>query len=990
VKKIYRSVPSCSFIRLNRFFLLVLILLPVLARSQGWYNHPELNWQTFETEHFILHYHQGTERSAREAAIVAEKVYDPITSIYQFEPDSKTHLIIQDTDDYSNGAAYYYDNKIVIWALPLDFDLRGSHRWMQNVITHEFTHIVQIGSAMKFPRHVPGVYLQYMGYEKEKRQDVLYGFPNSIISYPLPGTAVPPWLAEGTAQHMFKEAKFDFWDSHRDMILRDKSVHNKVFSLADMNTFGKRGFGNECTYDHGFAFVEYLVNRFGEDVLRRISESLRKPYNYSIRKALKDATGIDGLLLHADWVEQMYGKYKRELSSVTAHEVKGTILESEGTTNIHPVWAPDGKRFAYLSNRDNDYFGQTDLYIFDFSDSSTQKIMSGVQTAPAWVNDSTLVYTKRGKPNKNGSRYFDLYRYALQDEDEERLTHDMRLTSPVYNPAENKLAAITTYDGTSNVMISDADSIDFRPLTHQSNGLQMFSLSWNSGRLLVDAVYDQGRSLYEADSSGKLTLLSNEEWDTRDPLEKYGLSLAARDKSGIFNLYASTDRGEGYITNVVGGAFMPDVSADGKILYSLYENSRYTIALLDTMIFLPEDEVGYGPEYYQSNPSSELIDNGSTAEARPYTDTMSKPFFLPRLMVDYNTVKPGFYAYANDVLDKLSVFGGASLNTLGDKDLFLLFEFRKYRPTFFTNIYWISRNIHQNLMYNGYYPVESDLTIQFFSADIGARFPIGLNKFWLQYTYTNYREIINQVIRESDNTVIGQGGLSFDYYRGHRLSLRWNLKQRKAEFAGNMLPSNGFQINTVTAYEWNNFMDGFGFNEEYSTYQPEFKPNNTARIEVQADKNWTLNHSHKIVSTLETRLAWLSNHDINDFFQFYGGGMIGMKGYTFYDSTLTGTSLLITTAAIRVPVFMERSIPIGHVNFQNLTLGWIAQAGGGFYGNLQEWIKNRNYKISTGVELRLSGYSFFAYPTAFTYEYHVPIGDADKRGKHYFKLLFDF
>ena len=29
------------------------------------YNHPELNWQTFETEHFQIHFHDETEMTAR-------------------------------------------------------------------------------------------------------------------------------------------------------------------------------------------------------------------------------------------------------------------------------------------------------------------------------------------------------------------------------------------------------------------------------------------------------------------------------------------------------------------------------------------------------------------------------------------------------------------------------------------------------------------------------------------------------------------------------------------------------------------------------------------------------------------------------------------------------------------------------------------------------------------------------------------------------------
>ena len=167
-----------------------------LGFSQNWYNHPELDWKTIETEHFLIHYHVETHRSAKETAAVSEKIYIPITSFYEFEPDSKTHIIIQDTDDVSNGMAYYYDNKIIIWALPLDFDLRGSHRWLNNVITHEFIHIIQIGVAMKYPRRFPASFFQLMSYEDEKREDVLYGYPNVLMSYPLPGVSIPPWLAE--------------------------------------------------------------------------------------------------------------------------------------------------------------------------------------------------------------------------------------------------------------------------------------------------------------------------------------------------------------------------------------------------------------------------------------------------------------------------------------------------------------------------------------------------------------------------------------------------------------------------------------------------------------------------------------------------------------------------------------------------------------------------------------------------------------------------
>ena len=155
---------------MKRIFLHIILLSVV--HSQVEYNHPELDWHSFDTEHFKVHYHDETEMTAREAAVVAEVIYPKITEFYEFEPYQKTHLILIDPDDYSNGAAYYYDNKIMIWASPLDFELRGSHRWLQNVITHEFAHIVSLQKSMKAGTRIPGAYFQLMNYEDEKRPEI--------------------------------------------------------------------------------------------------------------------------------------------------------------------------------------------------------------------------------------------------------------------------------------------------------------------------------------------------------------------------------------------------------------------------------------------------------------------------------------------------------------------------------------------------------------------------------------------------------------------------------------------------------------------------------------------------------------------------------------------------------------------------------------------------------------------------------------------------
>ena len=155
----------------------------------------------------------------------------------------------------------------------LDFELRGTHPWLWNVVTHEFTHIIQIQTAMKFGRKMPGIYFQWLGYEKESRPDVLYGYPNVIVSYPISGFVVPPWFAEGVAQYNNPALGYDTWDSHRDMILRMYMIDGNPLSWNEMAFFGKNSLGNESVYNSGFSLVGYIGQKYGDDKLQAISET---------------------------------------------------------------------------------------------------------------------------------------------------------------------------------------------------------------------------------------------------------------------------------------------------------------------------------------------------------------------------------------------------------------------------------------------------------------------------------------------------------------------------------------------------------------------------------------------------------------------------------------------------------------------------------------------------------------------------------------------
>nr|HPN38402.1 biopolymer transporter Tol [Melioribacteraceae bacterium] len=293
---------------INLFLFLFIFVVSLNAQFNEF--HPEYDWFTIRGKNVVVHYHKEAERTARIVCKIGDEVWEPITSLYEYEPET-VHYIIKDIDDYSNGATYFFDNKIEIWSSSLDFDLRGSHNWLRNVITHEFTHMVQIQAGMKLTRTVPAFYLQFLNYEDKRRPDILYGFPNVVVTYPIATINIPSWFAEGTAQYQRKELNYDNWDSHRDMILRSYALDGNMLTWNQMGVFEKTSLGSESVYNSGFALTRYISQKYGEDKLKLITKRLGKWKNFTIEAAFEDVLGKTGVEIYAEWRSFLEQDYKK-------------------------------------------------------------------------------------------------------------------------------------------------------------------------------------------------------------------------------------------------------------------------------------------------------------------------------------------------------------------------------------------------------------------------------------------------------------------------------------------------------------------------------------------------------------------------------------------------------------------------------------------------------------------------------------------------------
>jgi len=1005
---------------LGRGVLLIFFLLAsgptayLQAQDDPEFTHPELEWSTIETPHFYVHFHNGAEHTGKLTAKIAEEVYAPITSLYGYEPDGKIHFIIKDYDDISNGAAYYLDNKVEIWASAMDFELRGTHNWLRNVITHEFTHIISLGAARKITRHIPAFYLQSIGYEKEKREDVLLGYPNRIVSYPLPFTTVPPWFAEGVAQYQLPELQYDLWDSHRDMMLRTAVVEGKMLTYSEMNSFGKNSIGSERVYNQGYSFSGYIAGRYGIEALKKISNNMRSPWRFSFDSAIKKAVGKNGAELYREWKNYLEEKYAAQLRGIQAHKVDGELLQPKGSANFFPRWSPDGKSLGFLTNAGADYLGQTVLVIRDEASGKMKAIKGGVHSAFSWSPDgSQIVYSRKSENNRGRSAVYDLYVYDLKSGKEKRLTESARAQSPSWSPDGKFIACAVNGDGTQNLALFDLEKKKLKILTAYKNQEQVYTPQWSpdGGKILFGYSLLRGRDLYFYDLGAEQISPvfadspnnGNHPTDRRDAVfspdgKKIYFSW---NESGIFNIYSFDleTKKTAPLTNVIGGAFMPSINQNGGLVFSTFVAEGYKIAHLKNPQPLPTEQTRYLTYAGAGVKLASGDGNGALAnldvsgikhaayddskipdyQAKPYSGHYTAVAFLPRVAFDYGTTKLGGYFYSGDVLDKYNFIGGFAANRAKDYEAFLLLDYKKFGPIFFLEGY--NQVLHTDVDGIG-------LRYNLWQVDAGARkWFNSRHRSKLGFTYSNYNAKITDVINGA------KVSFAYTYYIGKAVSFEHIYAQRSRAVDGEINPRAGRDVRFRYSREFNDFIrsdpdDAFR-PTKYGTFVENYDPHNLHRFEL----DWTehIGLPGRSGLTLYGR-GGLLTPNVNNFFYFFAGGLPGVRGYPYY--SMEGRYLAHGRVTYRFPLFRHMDFSLLHLYFDKLYLGVSYDYGGAFVNT--KVVRNKLHD-SINLQARLSLSSFYVFPTQIFFNAAYGFDKFKNRGvtygqewRYYFGVAFGF
>ena len=999
--------------KLLKIIILLTLASPALAQFDA--NHPELNWQVIETDHFKVYYHQGLEKIAPRAAQACEDAYGPVTSFYNFEPDSKIRIILKDTEDYANGAAYYYHNTIEIWVSNLDFSLRGATDWLPNVITHELTHIISLQTARKGKRRIPAIFVNYLRYQGEgKRDDILDGYPNVMAAYAIPATIIPPWFAEGTAQYMAPGFQHDRWDSHRDMILRQATLNNTLLTHNEMGVFGsKTGLGYEKVYDHGYSLSLFIVNTFGRDKLTEIYRQMKVWWRTDFSGAIQAALGISGRELHSQWVASLKERYAIQKAQIEANPAQGDLIQEKGYLNLYPRWSPDGTKLAYISNEGRDY-GRTSLMVHTLSDSSTKLTAPSTVTGFDWSADSKqFLYARHSQPNKYGSRQWDLYTIDPDASGaglfknikgmiglggstfpgEKRLTTGLRSIHPAYSPDKTQIAFVKNGSGNTNIGILTIETGEIKYLTNFDDGSQVSSPRWSpDGTQLAFSIYRPGTSHDIATiptTGGDYTVrIASHETD-RDPCwTPDGSAIVfSSDHDGIFNLYRTNlaDATTTRITRVYGGAFQPHVHpTDNRIAFAHYGPKAYEIRVIDGGLNEQVD-----PNIFQVEPFVPTVANPEM-ESRPYKNEFSTTSILPRLAIDSGKPKYGVIAGSDDVLRKQTFVLSAMISHDFDMDLYALYEYRKKRPTFFLEAYRLSRHVEEDVVNRDEDFRIFNRTFALTGIEMGGKYTLRRGgTFETRLAYNRTGAVIDQArFNGLNRDIVGATTLN-----GFDLAVTYRLDAIGRSRDSEINPRTGRRLALRYDRYFNWFISGFQENTSLlrETYDRYFYN--------QISMDWNEFIPGPGNSALSFRFfGGIIDSEVDNAFDFFIGGLPGMKGYSFY--SLEGRNALMLRSAFRFPIFSRIDQQTGPIYSDQLFGAFYAGLGRAWDGTPEDKTLNRNWKRELGAQLRYDATSFYLFPTRasldFAYGFdHIPLqraGDPLERSglKVYFTLLFGF
>ncbi len=609
--------PRLLVILLAAGFWLGTPALPAAAASFP----PDLEFRSVDAGRITVHVPRGLESMAARVAAMAPGILEGHEQRYGTRL-RRLHIVLADTEDEPNGFATPLPYPLVHLraVAPDGSDDSGNYDdWLRLLLVHELAHSVHL-----------------------ERAGGLAGLGRKVLGrapFLFPNGATPTWMIEGLATYEETEATSFGRGRNPDseMVVRMAALE-KDFPGPDRATRGAdRWPGGQAAYLFGERFLRHLTEQYGQKTLpelSRVHADRLLPYMDELT-----ARKVTGATFHRQWQVWAAERRREARAEAAVREGRGLtasqVLTSRGVRQAGPRFAPDGQTIAY-TNRNLSEYRAIHLMQVDGKGDRRLVLRNSGTDASFTPDGKALVYDELDIHQRFQTRS-DLSAADLATGRRRRLTRGLRARDPDVSPDGARIVFVRQAADRSDLAVIGFDGKGLREVTRSEAGVQWSGPAWSPGgdRLVASRLRPGGwldLVLVDPETGAVTALLEDRAKDVEPVWTPDGGHVIFRsDRDGVSNLYALRllDSALLRVTNVIGGAFEPSVSPDGRTLaFAGYSARGYDVHVmnLDLAALAPAEP------FVDLYPAPALLPEAVLLADRPYRPL---PTALPRFWMPY-------------------------------------------------------------------------------------------------------------------------------------------------------------------------------------------------------------------------------------------------------------------------------------------------------------------------------------------------------------------
>ncbi|WP_139958517.1 TolB family protein [Flavicella sediminum] len=558
------------------FFAFILYTTGLVAQTLG--NHSsKIEWKSIENKNVRVIFPKNTSEQAKRIADVIDYL-NKNTGISVGNESKKIDVILQTQQVISNGFVTLAPFRSELFGTaPQNFSSLGSTDWLDLLTVHEYRHVLQYANSN-------------VGFTKG-----FYFISGQIGWSASINLLIPDWYLEGDAvlsETLVSEngrgRNPSFFKEQRALLLND---HFYSYAKARNGSY-KNIVPN--AYPLGFVMTNYLRNNYGIETGKKIlyDAAAATTILYPFSGAMKRHTGLTTTKMYKKAYTSLQEKFKTEATQLDYTPF--TVVSKKNKVPSHylfPQYLEDGT-IVCLKTSYNDI-----PKIIQITDKKEKELTTTGITPDRFLSSkkNKLIWTTFQKDYRRGNtNYSNITIYDLNRNSKKTITKNGHYFSPNLSDDLSKIVAVKADSNLkTHLTILNAETGQVEA-TIQNPKNDFYSYpKWTAKD--AEIIYLVRRKSKIAFFKYTIATKKTEQlsaW-TAHTIENFTVSnnhiYFTASFSGIDNIYVLKDQIIKQISSVKVGAYTPNISPEGKIIYSDFTENGHQISELDLRDISPKN-----------------------------------------------------------------------------------------------------------------------------------------------------------------------------------------------------------------------------------------------------------------------------------------------------------------------------------------------------------------------------------------------------------------